>query len=119
MIATLCFLQDADTALEEVYRVLASDGVLIVCIIPRDSKWGIHYLKKSREGHPFYRHARFYTVAELETLLNRHGFSAVKYASTLSFGPDDSPRLEDPSSTSNGRGFVCVKAKRMPDPPAP
>lgn len=114
MVATLCFLQDADAALEEVYRVLTSDGVLIVCIIPRDSKWGLHYLKKSLEGHPFYSHAKFYTVAELETLLSRHGFSAVGWASTLSFGPDECPRLEEPSSTSNRRGFTCVKARKTP-----
>ena len=45
-VVTLCFLGDPSAALGEAWRVLRSNGRVIVCLIPRDSRWGKFYLKK-------------------------------------------------------------------------
>jgi len=110
MTVTLCFLDNPETVLKEVYRILRPNGVLVVCIIVRDSPWGQLYVKKAKQGHRFYSYARFYSLLELEELLEKHGFRIVDYKSTLTYSPSSVAVVENPRSNQHQGSFVCAKA---------
>ncbi|MHC1628056.1 MAG: class I SAM-dependent methyltransferase [Candidatus Nezhaarchaeales archaeon] len=69
LIVTLCFVDDPSEVIAEVARVVKPSGLVVSCIIPRDSVWGHYYMKLGEQGHPFYRIAKFYTIDEVEKLL--------------------------------------------------
>lgn len=52
LVVTLCFVDDVDAVLGEVYRVLRRGGEVIACIVPKNSPWGKYYLQKAVENHP-------------------------------------------------------------------
>jgi len=110
MTVTLCFLDSPERAILEVRRVLRRRGELAVCIVPKDSSWGKEYMRRGESGHVFYRHAHFYTSLEAQKLLEKFSFKIVMVKSTLSYPPDEEPRIEEPSENPTGRGFVCLKA---------
>ena len=110
MTVTLCFLDNPETVLKEIYRILRPNGVLVVCIIVRDSPWGRLYVKKAKQGHRFYRYARFYSLSELEELLEKHDFGIVDYKSTLTYSPSSVAVVENPRSNPHQGSFVCAKA---------
>ncbi|MGQ9680398.1 MAG: class I SAM-dependent methyltransferase [Candidatus Bathyarchaeia archaeon] len=110
MTVTLCFLDDPDSALKEIYRILRCNGILGVCIIVKDSPWGQLYVKKAEQGHRFYRYAHFYSLSELEELLEKHDFTIVDYKSTLTCPPLSVVVMENPKSDPLQGSFVCVKA---------
>lgn len=112
MIVTLCFLDEPKASLDEIWRILKKHGFLAVCVVPRDSSWGEFYIKKAEQGHVFYRHAHFYTVEEIEKMLEEYMFIVTDYKATLSYDPRDRPRVEDPVNEVGGKGFVCVKATK-------
>lgn len=113
MTVTLCFLEKPEKVLSEVYRVLKNNGYLVSCIVPRDSSWGHYYLQKAREGHRFYKYARFYTNEEHLNLLRNNGFKPVKYCGTLSFNPWDKPFEEKPKPILEGMGFTCIGSLKV------
>jgi len=113
MIVTICFLDSPRETILEARRVLRRCGKLAVCIVPRDSSWGIEYMKKAEAGHTFYAHAHFYTLSEVKQLLGECSFKVIDVKSTLSYHPYEKPRIEEPSEKAEGRGFVCVKAVKI------
>ncbi len=69
IITTLPFFSDARAAISEVHRVLKPHGGLILAFIPRDSLFGRRYMEYQRKGDPRFKDAHFYTLEEVETLL--------------------------------------------------
>ncbi|MCE4624655.1 MAG: class I SAM-dependent methyltransferase [Desulfurococcales archaeon] len=112
MVVTLCFVQDPARVLEESARVVRRGGRVVPCIVPRESPWGRHYEKLASRGHPFYSLARFLTVGELVSLLEDAGLRVERMVATLSYGPEEEPRAEEPRSYSGWEGFVCIVAGR-------
>lgn len=118
-VVTLCFVEDPAGVLAEAGRVLGSDGRLVLGVIPGDSAWGRSYEEKARAGHPFYRHARFYPVAEHRRILARAGFRVVDARSTLVQPPSDLPAAEPVRlGALDGAGFVALAAVRSGATPA-
>jgi len=103
MALTLCFVNDAETALSECRRVLRPSGKLLLGIIPSDSPWGREYIRKAGEGHPIYSRAHFRTADETPELVITCGFDLTRAASTLFWRPDQKPPKKSPVK----RGFVC------------
>jgi SAM-dependent methyltransferase len=110
VIVTLCFADDPARLILEASRAVKRRGSVIVCIVPKDSAWGRHYIEEARKGHPFYSFARFYSVREVEELLVSMGLRVVRRLGALSFEPGERPRREEPSSDVEGKGFVCIEA---------
>ncbi|RLI00727.1 class I SAM-dependent methyltransferase [Candidatus Bathyarchaeota archaeon] len=110
MTVTLCFLDSSEKAILEARRVLRRRGELAICIVPKDSSWGKEYIRRGKSGHVFYKHAHFYTSLEVQQLLEKFSFKIAMIKSTLSYPPDEEPRIEEPSGNHEGRGFVCLKA---------
>jgi SAM-dependent methyltransferase len=109
IIVTICFVDEPELLVQEAARILRRGGFIVACIVPRDSPWGIYYISR-RHMSPFYRYARFYTVSEIEDMLQRNNLAIVDRLATLSYKPWEPPRYEAPSRRLYGRGFVCIKA---------
>ena len=113
LVVTLCFAENPAGVLTEVSRVLGAGGRLVVGLVPLDSAWGRSYEEKGREGHPFYRHARFQTLVEYRRMLATAGFRLVEARSTLFQAPGDEPVVEPVRGGAvAGAGFVALAVQR-------
>ncbi|MFQ5761508.1 MAG: class I SAM-dependent methyltransferase [Candidatus Bathyarchaeia archaeon] len=112
LVNTLCFLDSPRIVIKESVRVLKKNGSLILCEVPKDSSWGSFYEREGRRGHKFYSQACFYTSAEIRHLLESEHLSIVKVKATLSYGPLEKEKIEDPKDDAEGLGFVCFQAVR-------
>lgn len=111
---TLCFVESPGKVLSEAGRVLKPGGCVLVGIINRESAWGELYLRKKAEGHPLYRHARFYNAAELSAMLKIAGLIIDASASVLFQPPSNNPyREEARPGLSKNAGFICVRARKI------
>ena len=111
LVVTLCFAEDAADGSAEAARVLRPAGRLVVGLVPLDSAWGCSYEAKGRAGHPFYRQARFLTLAEHRRLLAAADFRIVDSRSTLLQAPSDGPVAEPVQrGVADGAGFVALAA---------
>jgi SAM-dependent methyltransferase len=113
LIVTLCFVDKPLEVLREAKRVLTKDGSIIIGLVPRDSSWGTFYEEKHRAGHPFYSNARFYTLKDVEDMLQTAGLKIMRIRSTLLQKPDEPRRTEEPSECYvKDAGFLCIEAKK-------
>ncbi|MBD3380018.1 MAG: methyltransferase domain-containing protein [Candidatus Omnitrophica bacterium] len=106
MIFTLCFVEDPDKTLEEAARVLKDNGVLVTGIVDRESSLGRSYLSKKS---PFYLKARFFSVPEVTSLLEKHGFADLSYCQALFDLPENIRKVEIPLDGYGKGGFVVVR----------
>jgi ubiquinone/menaquinone biosynthesis C-methylase UbiE len=110
---TLCFVQDPAAVLRESYRVLKDRAHLVLGFVPATSQWGKKLLQKKEDGHPFYEHARFLSVEEIETLLAEQNFCLSASVSTLYQAPGNVTQMEAPRpGMDEGAGFVVVSATK-------
>ncbi len=109
MVVTICFVDDPWRVVAEASRALVGGGRLVVCIVPRDSPWGRYYVSLASRGHPFYSHARFYTVGEVDEFARRAGLRRRRVLATLSYPPGAPERYEDPRPYTGSEGFACIE----------
>jgi tRNA-Thr(GGU) m(6)t(6)A37 methyltransferase TsaA len=112
LIVTLCFVENPFAVLREAKRVLRKDGSIILGLVPVDSPWGAFYEEKKRAGHPFYWNVRFYSLKDIQNMLQAAGLKISRIRSTLLQRPDDSRRIEEPvEGDISGAGFLCIEVK--------
>ncbi len=113
---TLCFVENPGKIIKESYRVLQDEAHLILGFVPATGNWGKNLQQKKENRHPFYEHARFFTVMEVESLLKEQGFTPGSSASTLYQIPGKVSRLESARPGADERaGFVVISAgKKQP-----
>ncbi len=111
IIVTLCFVEEPEKLIQECIRILKDYGKIIICIIPRDSSWGKHYIELSKKEHPFYSKAKFYTIRQIQELLQKHKLKHTKTIGTLTFKPEEEPRQEEPVPYTENKdlGFICTE----------
>ncbi len=113
MIVTVCFLDNLEKSFSEINRILRKNGELIIGFVPSESSWGKFYLKKKREGHPYYKYAKFYTFDEIKHITEKNGFYIEVVVSTLLSPPHTFKETENPlNKHSQKAGFIIIKAKK-------
>ncbi len=110
---TLCFVQNPAEVLSEASRVLQKDGQLILGFVPATSQWGKNLQQKKENGHPFYEHARFFTVEEVKRFLTKQGFLLKASVSSLYQAPGEVTQMESPQpGMDKDAGFVVLTASK-------
>ena len=106
MVVTLCFLDDPVGVLREAARVLRSGGLLVNCIVPRDSWLARIYMYRAWSGRSrFYAVARFYTVEEAVYMA---WLAGLRYRYTCSvLVPGNTYYYEAPVGDRRG-AFTCI-----------
>ncbi|MDD3605138.1 MAG: class I SAM-dependent methyltransferase [Kiritimatiellae bacterium] len=111
MVTTICFVDDPQKSLQEMFRVLRPGGCAVIAFVDRDSPLGREYESKRAES-PFYRNARFFNAAEVTALMKETGLVDLEYRQTL-FTHPGSMRAEDPVRPGFGEGaFVVIRGRR-------
>jgi ubiquinone/menaquinone biosynthesis C-methylase UbiE len=115
IIVTLCFVDEPIKLLEETSRVLKDDGYIILGLILKESPWANFYVRKGSSGNIFYKAARFYSLNELETMLQETNLKITETSSTIFKAPTEKPlRFENPrKGFHENAGFVTMKAEKL------
>ena len=115
LIVTLCFVDSPLAVLMEANRLLKPGGKIVLGLVLRGSPWGQFYQVKREKGHRFYKHATFYSYAEVTGLLEQAGFSVEKTISTLFQKPGEVEHMESPQEGfSSDAGFTIILARKSP-----
>lgn len=113
LLFTFCFLADPARVVAECRRVLRPGGHLVVGMIPAGGPWGKMLAGKARDGHPFYRHARFLPAGRVASLLGQAGLTLVETRSSLFQEPDRAKVLEHSRpGMAEEAGFCLLVAER-------
>ncbi|WP_456485758.1 class I SAM-dependent methyltransferase [Hydrogenimonas sp.] len=110
MVTTICFVDDAKKALQEIWRILKPGGFIIVGFVDKETPLGRLY-QKNKEKSRFYKTAHFFSGDEVMSLLRQTGFSDCKAVQTL-FGPDLA-HMQGGLKDGYGEGaFVAIRCKK-------
>jgi len=66
--------------------------------------------EKGTAGHRFCKHAEVYSIEDVRRTLENFGFGVVDTKATLTFGPEEHERVEEPSDNFVDRSYVCLRA---------
>ncbi len=111
---TLCFVQDPGQVLREAHRVLQEDGHFLLGFVPSTSQWGKALLRKKEAKHPFYQYARFFTIEDLEILVQDSGFSIHNAMSTLYQDLESVDTMEAPNpGMDEFAGFIVLHLTKL------
>jgi ubiquinone/menaquinone biosynthesis C-methylase UbiE len=111
MLFCISYFNSLSAAFKEAYRVLKSDGSLIVGFIDKESTIGKQYEARKADSL-FYKQARFYSVEKVVNELAQAGFRHLEFRQTL-FGELDSIQTDQPSKEGYGEGsFVVIQASK-------
>ena len=106
-ITSICFIENPDKAICEAYRIIKTDGKIIIAFIDRKSNLG-QILIKDKEGSMFYRVAIFYSVPEVIKMLEVAGFTVSEIVQTLT--DINALGVEQPFKGFGKGSFVVISA---------
>lgn len=84
-VTALEFVRDPTRALDEMWRVVAPRGRLVVAVLNANSSWGWTYKRVAERQDTPFRHARFFSPAEFVAMLSRYG--RLRWNSSVFFDP--------------------------------
>ncbi len=111
LIVTLCFLSEPLDVLRAASDMLKPSGRLVLGLVLKDSPWGRYYRQQKAKGHPFYEHAVFYGIDDVEVMLRQVGLEMEDVVSTLFQKPGAVARVETPrAGYFPDAGFTVIVA---------
>lgn len=110
MVTTICFVDDAEKALQEIHRILKPGGSVIVGFVDRETPLGRRY-QRHKEQSRFYKTAHFFSAQEVATLLNKTGFGDCEAVQTL-FGKELKYMKGGPKPGYGEGAFVAIRCKK-------
>ena len=112
LVTTLCFLDDINKSMKEIYRILKSKGSIIIGLIDKNSPVGKYYLS-IKENNPFYKEANFYSTGELINKLGENNFCCFKFKQTIFGGLKNNKKVQKIINGYGEGSFVVIKAKKI------
>lgn len=109
MVTVDCFLQDLGLALREIYRVLKTNGSLIIAFLDHASPLGEVY-DKHKESSPFYATANFHSAEQMRDVLHESKFRVIDTCQTVF---DLENRKQDVLSGTGEGVFAVVLAGKL------
>jgi len=110
MVTTICFVDNAEKALNEIYRILRPGGSAIIGFVDKETPLGRFYQEHKSQSR-FYSTARFFSAHEVETLLKKSGFVRCTARQTL-FG-ETLDAMEGGIRSGYGKGaFVAIRCEK-------
>lgn len=127
---TPSYIKNLSKAFDEAFRVVKSDGRIVVADVPAESSYGLlyrlacefeswddQYLKKIAPAHPypieFAGAANWRTTEEKIELLKKTGFVDLEYAQTLTCHPKYSDdNVEQPIGGYDRGDYVAIRARK-------
>ena len=115
LVVTLCFVDDPLLVLKESARVLQPGGATLLGLVLQESPWAEAYREKGRRGHPFYAVAHFYTLQEVEGMVERARLQMGRCRSALLGKPGQVTPPKPPMDRwLPEAGFTCLLAWKQP-----
>lgn len=108
-VTTLCFVDNPKLALQEAYRILKSQGRIIIAIVDKESFLGKIY-ESMKATDKFYSNATFYSTQEVIKFLHQTNFNQIQTCQTIFSNPDN---MKAPDIVKDGHGegaFVVILA---------
>jgi ubiquinone/menaquinone biosynthesis C-methylase UbiE len=108
-ITSLCFIDNPGKAIKEAHRIIKDKGDIIIAFIDKESSLGKSLLME-KEDSKFYRHAKFYSVSELTSMIVNNHFEITEIYQTLT-----EINLKIPENPMKGHGkgsFVVIKGRK-------
>jgi len=112
MVTTICFVDDPDKSIAEVYRILKNKGKFIISFVDKDSPLGKQYLKHKNESI-FYKDATFFSTLEIVDLLKKNKFKITNTVQTVFGKLDEVKQIQDPIDSFGIGSFVVIKAEKQ------
>lgn len=111
MVTTVCFVDNIRKALLEAHRVLSHGGFLIIGFVDRNSMVGQTYLDHQNEN-VFYKDATFFSVDELDELMDQAGFKDLTFKQTI-FKTLSRTTRDEQVKPGHGEGsFVVIRGRK-------
>lgn len=109
-ITSTCFLDNPVEAYREAYRVLKSEGSILVAFLEKDSHLGKIY-EEHKQDSPFYCDATFYNYAQIASFLEKAGFTKLRSMQTI-LPEKDAQNAADILSGHDKGAFVVIRAEK-------
>jgi SAM-dependent methyltransferase len=111
LVTTVCFLEAPELAINEAYRVLKADGLIIIGLIDKNSNLGKEYEENKGESK-FYKDANFHSVVEIKEKLRESGFCNIECIQAILPG-DTKENYKPGVKQGYGEGsFVVLRAQK-------
>lgn len=111
LVTTVCFLDDINISMKEIYRILKPKGSLVIGLIDKNSPVGKYYLS-IKDNNPFYKEAVFYSTEELKNKLIENNFCRFKIKQTIFEGLKSNNKIQKIKNGYGEGSFVVIKAKK-------
>jgi SAM-dependent methyltransferase len=108
-VTTICFVDDLTKSFQEAYRVLKTDGFIIVGFVDKESELGKKYQLK-REKSKFYKDATFYSAKQVINILRETNFGDMIIKQTIF--PSQIGKFDSIKDGYGKGSFVIIKANK-------
>ena len=110
MVTVLEFLDEPAAVLEEIRETAKGGAELTILFINSESSWGDLYRDIGSKGDPVFRHAKLYTMVEVEALMTVSGYSVTERAGTLITQPMETEVEGAITEPSSENGVIVLRA---------
>ncbi len=109
MVTSICFVDNVQKVLRELYRTLIKGGSIIIGFIDKKSPIGKLYLKYKNDNL-FYRYATFYSTFELIKYLKECGFNEFSIVQTIFNDLNNIKSIEQVEKGYGKGSFIVIRA---------
>ena len=110
MVTVLEFLDESTAVLGEIRETAKRGAELIILFINSESSWGDLYRDIGSKGDPVFRHARLYTMVEVEALMIVSGYRVTERAGALTTQPMETEVEGAITEASSENGVIVLRA---------